>query len=261
MTLLDDFVKPWPKGAMSGDFTIETGAQPFVSQVEGLLAWWTLAGADQPVCEEPVGWLRPPAIARTVAGPTPKAVPGAFPGELSAFHDWLATSPDLPENAWPGPRVLPQGQQNPRLMIIVEAPEPEPLQPGVLFEQEAARLLTRIVSVVGLRLEDCYLASLSTVAPPGRILAAPVLAALTERMRWHIGLVAPSALLLLGDQASRALMSTEGAEKDKNLPFVNHSGGIVGAASIAHPRVMLGQPSAKAEAWRALQGLAKGWGQ
>lgn len=246
---------------MSGDFTIHMGTQPVMSQVEGLLAWWALAGVEQPVCEEPVGWLRPPATSRTDAGPTPAAAPGRFPGELSAFHDWLATSPDLPENAWPGPRVLPRGAQNTRLMIIVEAPEPEPSQPGALFGPEAARLLTRIASAVGLRLEECYLASLSIVAPPGRILAAPVLAALTERMRHHIGLVAPSALLLLGDQASRALVSTEGAKKGKNLPFVNHSGGIVDAASIAHPRVMLGQPSAKAEAWRVLQDLTKGWGQ
>ena len=93
------------------------------------------------------------------------------------------------------------------------------------------------------------------------VMAAPLLGRLAERMRHHIGLVAPTALLLLGDQASRALISTEGTETGKNLPFVNHSDGIVPAASVAHPRVMLGQPSAKAEAWRALQGLAKGWGQ
>lgn len=246
---------------MSGDFTINPGGQPVLSQAEGLLAWWALAGVDQPVCEEPVGWLRPSATIRADAGPSRAAAQGSFPGELSAFQDWLAAAPDLPENAWPGARVLPRGPQNPKLMIIVEAPEPEPSQPGALFGPEATRLLTRIASAMGLRLDECYLASLSIVAPPGRILAAPALVALTERMRHHIGLVAPSALLLLGDQASRALMATEGAEKDKNLPFVNHSGGIVDAASIAHPRVMLGQASAKAEAWRALQGLARDWGQ
>ena len=62
MTLLDEFVKPWPKGPMSGEFIIDRGAQPTAPQVEGLLAWWTLAGVDQPVCEQPVDWMRPPAV-------------------------------------------------------------------------------------------------------------------------------------------------------------------------------------------------------
>ena len=260
MTLLDEFVKPWPKGSMSGDFIMDARALPASADVEGLIAWWALAGVDQPVCEDAVGWLRP-AAAQAVANPAPLPAQGGFPASLAAFHDWLASAPDLPENAWPGPRVLPQGAQNPRLMIIVEAPESDSAGPEALFGPDAARMVSRMAGAVGLRPDQCYLASLSLVAPPGRIVPPPVLAQLAERMRRHIGLVAPAALLLLGDQASRALVSTEGAETSENLPFVNHSGGILAAASVAHPRVMLGQPSAKAEAWRALQGLAWGWGQ
>ena len=246
---------------MSGDFIIGAGTQPIVAQVEGLLAWWTLAGVEHPVCEEPVDWVRPQAASRVGPNPPSSATAPGFPASLPAFHDYLAMSPDLPESAWPGPRVLPQGPQAAKLMIIIDAPDSAASQPDALFGPDATSLLTRMAGTIGLRMEDCYLAPLSLVAPPAGIVASPVLERLAERMRHHIDLVNPSALLLLGDQASRALISTEALEKDKNLPFVNHLGGNLRAASVAHPRVMLGQPSAKAEAWRMLQGLTRGWGQ
>ena len=246
---------------MPGDVTMDP-AGCSAMQIDGLLAWWVLAGVDTPVSEEPVGWLRPPERP-PVTGAADSAPTGAarFPGTLSAFQDFLAASADLDESAWPGHRVLPKGPSAPKLMIIVDAPDSAASQTDALFGSDAERLLARITGAVGLHIDDCYVASLSLVAPLAGVMAAPLLGRLAERMRHHIGLVAPTALLLLGDQASRALISTEGTETGKNLPFVNHSDGIVPAASVAHPRVMLGQPSAKAEAWRALQGLAKGWGQ
>lgn len=246
---------------MPGDYIIDKGSQPTATQVEGLLAWWALAGVDQPVCEEAVGWLRPPVAPQAGPAPAPAAARAGFPAGLAAFHDWLASAPDLPEGAWPGPRVLPQGPQAPKLMIVIDAPDSAAERPDALFGTDATRLLTRMAGTIGLRLEDCTLASLSLVAPPAGMIPALVLGPLVERMRHHISLVNPAALLLLGDQASRALISTETVETDKNLLFVNHLGGILRAASVAHPRVMLGQPLAKAEAWRVLQGLTRGWGQ
>lgn len=238
---------------------MRAGAHTTQGHVEGLMAWWALAGVDCAVAQTPVNWLKPrPASPPAVS---PLAVQGALPDTLDAFHEYLARASDLPEASWPGPRILPTGPQSPRLMILTHAPDAAANTPGAPFEPEGMRLLSRMVKAIGLNLAECYVASLSIVAPAGGMIDAPVLEALSARMRHHIGLVAPKSLLLLGDQANRALSPTDDLAGSGNLPFVNHSAGIVPAAAIAHPRLMLGQPMAKMGAWRILQELVKGWGQ
>tara|TARA_R110000782_G_scaffold182437_6_gene272669 strand:- start:703 stop:1473 length:771 start_codon:yes stop_codon:yes gene_type:complete len=256
MTLLDEFVKTWPIALLMPG-TMTTDAK---TQLDGLLAWWTLAGVDAAVSEESVNWLRP--------RPSPVAVHSAsnlpqqgFPDTLSAFRKYLATTSDLPEKAWPGQRVLPTGPQSAPLMLIVHAPDADAQNESAHFSADATRLLERMMRAIGFALSDCYIASLSIVAPPGGTIEPAAMAALAERMRHHISLVGPRALLLLGDQTNRALLPTGDHPEAGNLPFVNHRDGIVPAASIIHPRLMLNQPMAKASAWRSLRRLIGDWGQ
>ncbi len=244
---------------MPGNEYPMAGGPNVEAHVEGLLAWWALAGVDCAVTETSVNWLKP-----QLAAPRPSVAPSVqagFPDTLDAFHDWLEHATDITEAAWPGPRILPRGPSEPRVMILAHAPDAEAMQIGAPLAPDSMRLLERIVQAIGLKLSECYVASLSIVAPAGGMLDTASLEALTARMRHHISLVAPESLILLGDQVNRALNPTGGLDPSRNLPFVNHSGGIVPAAAIAHPRLMLGQPLAKAGAWRVLQELVKGWGQ
>lgn len=232
------------------------------AHIDGLLSWWALAGVDDATGEEPVNWLRPQALApaaQTISGVAARV--RDFPDSHTEFHDYLASAPDLPESVWPGPRILPRGLLVPRLMIVVDAPDPAARADGDPLQPDAMRLLSRITAAIGVPLDQCYLASLSLVAPPGGLIAGPDLVKLTHRMRHHIALVAPRSMIVLGDQAGRALISTETSGDAKNLPFVNHRDGTVEAVSLVHPRLMLGQPSAKAEAWRLLRRLIERWGQ
>ncbi len=241
---------------------LQAGGPNAQAHIEGLLAWWALAGVDGAVSETPVNWLKPkPAALRPHAHHSAPSAQAGFPDTLDAFHGWLERAAYIPESAWPGPRILPMGPSAPRVMILVHAPDSGATQAGCPLAPDGMRLLERIMQAIGLHLPECYVASLSIVAPAGGMLDAASLDALTARMRHHIGLVAPKSLLLLGDQVNRALNPTGGLDSTQNLPFVNHSGGIVPAAAIAHPRLMLGQPLAKAGAWRILQELVKGWGQ
>ncbi len=244
---------------MAGIDFLEAGGPSAKAHWQGLLSWWALAGVDCAVAEAPVNWLKPKPSASVprAAGPATSA----FPDALDAFHDWLANASDLPEAGWPGPRIMPAGPSGPRLMIVLHAPDSSAMQPGCALAPEGMALLKRMMQAIGLDLSDCYVASLSLVAPAGGMLDGAAAEALTARMRHHIGLVAPQALLLLGDQVNRALCPTDGLDPSRNLLFVNHSDGIVPAGAIAHPRLLLGQPLAKAGAWRILRELVKGWGQ
>lgn len=229
------------------------------AQLDGLMAWWTLAGVDSPVSENSVNWLKPKRTPSPMA--LAPASPTGFPHTLDAFHDFLAHAADLPEAGWPGHRVLPAGSRAPRLMILTHAPDPKADGTGTPFDQQGMTLLSRMIRAIGLAPADCYWASLSLIAPASGMIDPPTLERLIARMRHHVGLVAPTSLLLVGDQVNRVLGPTDTLDVTKNLPFVNHSGGIVTAAAVAHPRLMLAQPMAKAGAWQALRDLVKGWGQ
>lgn len=247
---------------MPGNEYQMAGGPSIQEHVEGLLAWWALAGVDSAITETPVNWLKPQPVASRPNPHMPApSVQAGFPDTLEAFHIWLQSATDLPEGSWPGPRIIPKGPASPPMMILVHAPDSGASGAGAPLAPDSMRLMERIIQAIGLQLSECYIASLSIVAPAGGILEVASLEALTARMRHHIGLVAPKSLLLLGDQVNRALNPTGGLDPKQNLPFVNHSGGIVPAVAIAHPRLMLGQPLAKADAWRILQELVKGWGQ
>lgn len=251
----------------------ENGANPTPRAcIESLMAWWADAGVEGAVAEESVNWLRPRAAAPKVAPHPADATGPAFPERLADFHAWLAASPDLTEARWPGQRVLPAGPEEPALMIVLPAPDPAaaPPPPGegdrtnampALLDPAATRLTERMLAAIGLTPAQCYFASLSLVPPPGRLIAPEAAESLARRMRHHIGLVRPRTVLLAGDQTSRALASTDGMASNESLRLINYPGGKVPASSVIHPRLMMGQPSAKAGAWQALRQLVKGWGQ
>lgn len=293
------------------------------THIDGLLAWWALAGVDEATGEAEVNWLRPPA--RPAPSPSPAVSPynapypssgsmegraitessgampvaeaasrphspphsptatdipqpalaeeTAFPRTLNAFHDYLARSDALPEARWPGRRIMPHMPGGagpatpPELMIILAAPDtPAPAhqkdasQDGaesLPLRPEAMRLLMNMLRCIGLSGDDCAIATLSLIAPPGGMIDSDLLAPLAKRMRHHVSLVAPKALLLLGDQAKRALLPANNGPEAESLLFVNQAGGTVPTAAILHPRLMLEQPSAKAEAWKALRAFIR----
>jgi DNA polymerase len=78
-----------------------------------------------------------------------------------------------------------------------------------------------------------------------------------DRMRTQIELARPQQLLLLGDRTARAFLPAAASGGLDHLPFFNHDGGTVPTLATFHPRLLLGQPAAKAECWRALQRLAR----
>lgn len=230
--------------------------------VDALMSWWTLAGVDTAVGEAPVNWLRPkPSPRRMSASPAAASAPEAarpvLPDTLDSFHAWLATAADLPEAAWSDRRVLPVGPATPRLMIVTDLPEMDDMHAGALFTGDQGRLLDAMLRAMGLARDAVHIASLAITRPPGGLVEERTEAALADRMRHHIRLVAPATVLLLGERTGRALQATDGAARPAGLSPLNHAGGTVPSIATFHPRLLLRQPLAKAECWRALQLLVQ----
>lgn len=252
MKQLDPLVNLWPKGN-----TMRGSGQDNVALVaDAYLAWWQLAGVESAVAEAPTNWLRPanPNTPAPVASPTgtPEA---AIPSDLASFVAWLAQDPSHIERRWPSRPIYPSVQVDAPLMIVTDMPDPADSDAGILLSERAGLLFDAMLRAIGLDRSGTHIASLFFARPPGGMVEAADLERAAERMRAHVAAARPRRLLLLGDRTARALLPTSGNEANNSLRDFNHRGGTVPAIATFHPRLLLGQPTAKAECWRALQCL------
>lgn len=256
MKQLDPLVNLWPKGRKMRGSMQDNAALA----AEAYLAWWNLAGVSVAVGETPVDWLRPagtsgPAMVARPASLTPAERNVITPHDLPSFHNWLATDANQVERRWPGRPVMPSGEAGAALMIVTDMPDPADVEAGNLLTDRAGALLDAMLAAVGLARSQCYVASLFCARAPGGMVEATDLVAVAARMRTHVHLARPRRLLLLGDRTARALMPDTSDRPTDGLRDFNHDGGILPAIATFHPRLLLGQPAAKAGCWRTLQYL------
>lgn len=209
------------------------------------------------MAEAPVNWLRPAPIAAVADSRSTAATvqARAKPQDLQAFLSALESESDHPERRWAGRPILPCGPVDAPLMIVSDMPDPADVEHGALLSERPGLLLDAMLRAIGLERDDVYIASLFFARPPGGMVEAGDLAIAATRMRTHIHLARPRRLLLLGDRTNRALLDADGGGAADGLRDLNHDGGILPAIATFHPRLLLTQPAAKAQCWRALQRL------
>jgi len=213
------------------------------------LDWWAEAGVDVLVDDAPHGWLLQKVAGSAAAHATEVAV---LPASLDAFAAWRL-GPDAPEAAWGAPLVAHSGPATAGLMVLVDCPERD--DRDQLLGGAAGRLFERMLAAVGLTRAEVHLAAVCAARPSGGRTPRAAEARLAEIARHHLSLVAPKRLLVLGNAASRALLSAELSDARGSLRALNHKGGTSTAMASFHPRFLLEKPACKAEAWRDLQML------
>jgi len=238
----------------------------FRAEAESLLGWWRDAGVDMAVQEEPRDWLKP--------APTPNSTPAAneggpesgtgaiapgradtldLPNQLPLFHDWLRGSDTLPFAAPAAPRVCPSGDPAAGLMVMTAMPSAEDCAAGTMLSGPAGRLFDRMLAAIGRSRDTSYIAGLSCLRPAGGRMDPASAGQCADIARHHLGLVAPKAVLLLGDACSRALLGLGAAQARGKVHQLETSAGQIAAVVTLHPDYLLDQPSAKAFAWTDLQ--------
>ena len=224
------------------------------------LEWWRDAGVDTCIDESPRDWLSRAAPAPIA--PIADAV-AALPDTLAAFAAWRS-GPDAPEADWTGTAIAAQGDPASDIMILVDMPERDDAETGVLLSGAAGRLFDRMLAAIGRSRDTVYLASLCTVRPPAGRTPPDAEQRLTELAAHHVALAGPKRLLLMGNAPSRALIGADAARGRGSLRAVNLKAGTVTldveAVPSFHPRFLLEKPAAKAEAWKDLQMLIGGLG-
>jgi len=250
---------------------------------ESTYDWWSLAGVDALVGEQPAGWLvTPPAndaaakpkravIAEPEVLPLPAALqrqevpelpetkgPVVFPDAWDEFQDWLASSDDVPGSQWDARRILPVGKADAPLMLLTAWPEIDDQRDGTLFSGPAGKLLDAMLQAIGTARGDCYVASLAVTRPAGGRCDGEEAANL-DRLLWHhLRLARPGRLLLIGGDIVRMAAGSALPDTRGKLLNINQDGGKVDAVAVAHPAMLLARPAQKAAAWDSLKLFNRG---
>jgi uracil-DNA glycosylase len=212
------------------------------------LKWWSDAGVDTIVAEEPRNWLAP-AVAKTLPAPEPEA-PVTMPATLDAFQAWLAGAP-FPFASPSAPRLAPMGDPASGLMVMTGMPA---LGGGFFFD-EADALFGRMLGAIGLSRETIYLASLSPVRTPSGALDRAGERSLADIARHHIALAAPKALLLFGDACARALLGMPVTKARGRWHALATPAGEIRTLVTIKPDNLVDQLALKKLAWADLQML------
>jgi DNA polymerase len=240
---------------------MERGSPWSPGDAASILSWWSEAGVDTLVAEEPRDWLRTtpapePAAAAVAEAPLAFAEPEEeLPGQLGLFEAWLASTDRLAFAAPSAPRICPSGDPASGLMILADMPTGEDCAAGVLMTGDAGRLFDRMLAAIGRDRNSIYLAALSCLRSPDGQLSGEPARRCADLARHQIGLVAPRALLLLGDACSRAMLGPGVAQARGRWHEVATHAGPIKALVTMKPDFLLSQPAHKARAWADLQML------
>ena len=230
------------------------------------LDWWRDAGVDTAIDEAPRDWLapvEPPKQVRRAQAVAEAVTEQPLPDTLVAFEAWRV-GPDAPEAGWPGQPIAAQGPSSSDIMVLIDLPEREDGDSGVLMSGPAGRLFDRMLAAIGRDRASIYLVPVCATRPIAGRIAPEIEERLNEVARQHVMLAAPKRLLLLGNAPSRALLGADMTRMRGSLHVVNLNGGkgsrgdndvAIQAVASFHPRFLIERPAAKAEAWKDLQML------
>lgn len=220
-----------------------------IDDARNTLDWWSMAGVDTLIEEEPRDWLAP---ARKAVSAAAKPAPSGLPDDLLALRRHYESQPDLPF-AGPGTtRILPSGDPASGLMMLADMPTSEDAASGMIFSGDCGRLFDRMLAAIGRDRASVYLATLSCLAAPGGRLDAATADTCGALARQHVKLAAPKHLLLLGEAATRVMTGLSLPAARGRVHAVDLGGPRVNAVATYHPRYLLTRPAAKAGAWSDL---------
>jgi uracil-DNA glycosylase len=148
--------------------------------------------------------------------------------------------------------VFADGSPTARLMFVGEGPGADEDAQGLPFVGRAGQLLNNMITAMGLRREECYIANIVKCRPPGNRTPEPVEANTCSPFLFkQIDVVRPQVLVALGATAATYLL---GARQ----PLAGLRGRVHAFRGMSlivtyHPAFLLRDPRQKKEAWADLQ--------
>jgi uracil-DNA glycosylase family 4 len=160
-----------------------------------------------------------------------------------------------------GRKQIVFGTGNPyaELMFVGEAPGADEDQQGEPFVGRAGQLLNNMITAMGLKREDVYIANVIKCRPPGNRTPVPDECAICSPfLLRQIDVVQPKVIVAMGAVAARTLLSVNESMGLLRGHWYQFRG--VPLAVTYHPAYLLRNPPAKKDAWQDLQMVMKRMG-
>ena len=148
--------------------------------------------------------------------------------------------------------VFGDGSPTARLMFVGEGPGADEDASGVPFVGKAGQLLNNMISAMGLKREEVYIANIVKCRPPANRQPEPVEAGTCSQfLIRQIDVVRPEVIVALGATAATYLLGVRQTLGSLRGQWYTARGAKV--AVTYHPAFLLRDPRQKGEAWKDLQ--------
>jgi uracil-DNA glycosylase len=148
--------------------------------------------------------------------------------------------------------VFGEGSQKADLMFIGEAPGAVEDETGRPFVGPAGSLLTNIISAMGLKREDVYIANILKCRPPGNRDPQPdEIEACIGCLEAQIQTINPRVIVLLGRIAAHTLLNSTTPISRLRGTFQSYKGFMT--MPTYHPSYLLQNPSKKRDVWEDIK--------
>jgi DNA polymerase len=204
------------------------------------------------VYAEPV-MAKPPSFDELVPLPAARVAPEARGAALKVIQDEIGDCTRCPL-AYGGRHKIVFGDGSPtaRLMFIGEGPGADEDASGVPFVGKAGQLLNNMISAMGLKREEVYIANIVKCRPPANRQPEPVEAGTCSQfLIRQIDVVQPEVIVALGATAARYTLGVNQTLSSLRGQWFTARGAKV--AVTYHPAFLLRDPRQKGEAWKDLQ--------
>jgi uracil-DNA glycosylase family 4 len=152
--------------------------------------------------------------------------------------------------------VFGDGNPNADLMFIGEGPGADEDATGTPFVGKAGQLLNNMITAMGLRREDVYIANIVKCRPPGnRAPEYTEASTCTQFLVRQMDVVQPKVVVALGKTAASYVRgNTDSLASQRGQWFSTRGSKLL---VTFHPAFLLRDPRQKAEAWKDLQMVMK----
>ncbi|MDE1161309.1 MAG: uracil-DNA glycosylase [Acidobacteriaceae bacterium] len=196
---------------------------------------------------------RPKSFEELAPLPTKRVTPAEKPVALQALRAEIGDCTRCPL-AYAGRHniVLADGDPNASLMFIGEGPGADEDATGLPFVGKAGQLLNNMITAMGVKREEVYIANIVKCRPPEN--RAPEYAEATTCSPFllkQIDIVQPKVIVALGKTAANYLRGNLDSLTSQRGQWFNLRGSKL--VVTFHPAYLLRDPRQKAEAWKDLQ--------
>ncbi|MBS1801602.1 MAG: uracil-DNA glycosylase [Acidobacteria bacterium] len=155
--------------------------------------------------------------------------------------------------------VFADGDPSARLMFVGEGPGADEDEQGLPFVGKAGQLLNNMITAMGVKREQVYIANIVKCRPPANRTPEPVEATTCSQfLLKQIDIVQPEVIVALGATAATYLLGVK--QSLAGLRGRWHSCRGAKLAVTYHPAFLLRDPRQKVEAWKDLQMVMKEMG-